>query len=190
MGDNDFDFIRSDANDCDAILAWVFPQNIFLQKQPLKGILFILLTALVGCLECLFALSIVGGGTIPPTPFVTIYLIASVPVIFCLIALFGGWPFNIISKNTRLQGGLLVATYSITRQLFHTLFNFSFTQDAPFYNQVLDPHGVFVASQPLTAALDALLFMLLLALFDFWPLSSLAQRMPLLIQEPFCGLAA
>ncbi|WP_407261963.1 hypothetical protein [Klebsiella quasipneumoniae] len=141
--------------------------------------------------KALFTLSIVGGGTMPPTPFVTIYLIASVPVTFCLIALFGGWPFNIISKNPWLQGGmLLVAAYAITWLLFHTLFNFSFAQDAPFYNPALDPHGVFVAWQPLTAALDALLFMLLLALFDFWPLSSLTQRMPLLSQQPFCGLAA
>ncbi|MCV5961089.1 hypothetical protein OFO30_37470, partial [Escherichia coli] len=70
--------------------------------------------------KALFPLSIVGGGIMPPTPFVTIYLIASVPVTFCLIALFGGWPFNIISKNPWLQGGmLLVAAYAITWLLFH-----------------------------------------------------------------------
>lgn len=168
-----------------------FPQNICLQKQPLKGILFILLTALVGCLVCLFSLSIVGGGSMPPSAFVTIYLITSVPVTFCLIVLFGGWPFNIISKNQWLQGGiLLVAAYAITWLLFHTLFNFSFAQDAPFYNAALDPHGVFIAWQPLTAALDALLFMLLLVLFDFWTLSYLTRRVPLLSRQPFCGLAA
>src|SRR5262245_28618869 len=69
------------------------------QKQPAKGILLALLTALVGAVVAPIYLAIAGGNITPPGPVPSHAIIVSVVVTFWAAIVFGGWPFKALIKN-------------------------------------------------------------------------------------------
>jgi len=167
-----------------------YPKRIAALPQPLNGLAYLLLTVAVGVLTGLLALHTVGGGLTPPTPFVNMFLILAVTTTVTLVIVMQGWPFSLVCKTPGSLGVTLwLAGYALAWVLFRGLFDFSFMQGAPFYQARLDPHGMLMAWYPLVASLDALAFILTLALFDFWPVATLARFMPILGKQPFFGLA-
>jgi hypothetical protein len=156
-----------------------YPQALAGLSQPWRGLAFAGLNVLVGSLVGLLAWGTIGGGVSPPAPFVNMFLIFSVPVMLFLVIVLQTWPFRNIFQHSGLLGlALLIATYGLAWLLFRTLFNFGFMAGAPFYKPDLDPQGVFMAWQPLVASIAAVVPMLALVLFDFWPVSVLARRFP------------
>lgn len=168
-----------------------YPIKLAALSQPWRGLAFVALNVAVGSVVAAIAWATVGGAMSPPVPFVNMYLIFSVPVMLFLVIVLQGWPFNALSGHPGLVGlFLLLADYALTTLLYRVLFNFGFMAGAPFYTVDLDPQGIFMAWQPLVASIAAVVPMLALVLFDFWPISLIARRCPRLAGQPASGLLA
>ena len=168
------------------------PASLARLPQPWRGVAFCILTVLVGLPIAAVANATVGGGIMPPTPFVNMFLILGVCVSLGLVAPFQCWPFSaIFPKRPLLMGvSILVGAYAITTLLFYTLFNFDFLQGAPFYRADLNPHGLFMAWIPLIFALTCFVVILCLVLLDFWPVTTLPPLFPSLGKQPWFGIAS
>ena len=83
---------------------------------------------------------------------------------------------------------MLACTYGLAALVDVFLFDFGFLRDAPFYRPGRDHHGYFTAWQPVTALVGSVAGMLILLLFDFWPLERLGQYWPALNRQPLRGL--
>ena len=155
------------------------------RKQPLKGIVLILCTLVVGALVALISFNTVGGGIGPPTPMLAMCTIVSVIVTFWLAIMWGGWPFTAFIKNPIAAGlVLLIACYLINYALFRVFFNYSFMQGAPVYVPALDPHGLFNAWSALVFYVTAIAVMFLMLCFDLWPLT----KSPAIMKQPTLGI--
>jgi hypothetical protein len=175
-------------------LAWggQHPAAIAAMPTLTRGVAFSLLMATVGALVACIAHATVGGGISPPTPFVNMFLILAVPMTLMLIIPFQRWPFTALLGNRPVVIGfaLLIAAYGLAWVLYQLLFDFSFLQQAPFYQAALDPHGKLTAWLPLTASLGGVVAILCLVLLDFWPLPLLAQALPACGRQPLFGIVA
>jgi hypothetical protein len=168
------------------------PASLAKLPQPLRGIAFCILTAIIGLPIAAIANATVGGGMTPPTPFVNMFLILGVCVTLALVAPFQCWPFApIFGKKPLVMGAsILVGAYVVTAILFRTLFNFDFLQGAPFYRADLNPHGLFMAWIPLIFALICFVVILCLVLLDFWPVATLPPKLPAVGKQPLFGIAS
>ncbi|MBS1141462.1 MAG: hypothetical protein H6R13_2915 [Proteobacteria bacterium] len=172
-------------------LVWqsTYPKALSKLPQPLRGIAFTALNALVGTAVACIAWQTVGGGMALPTPFLIMFLIFSVAVMLVLVVPLQCWPFAPAIRHPGLMGGaLLVGAYALAYGLFRWLFDFGFLAEAPFYRSELDPHGLFMAWTPLVFAIAMLVPVLALILFDFWPMSAFASKLPALGKQPVFGI--
>jgi len=111
--------------------------------------------------------------------------IVNVVVMFWLAIMFGGWPFNVISKNQIVSGILLwIGCYVINYALFQVFFNYDFMVGAPVYVASLDPGGMFHANYAIVFYLCAVSIMFLLLHFDLWPLTT----SPSIMKQPTLGI--
>src|SRR5262245_7018634 len=153
-------------------------------RQPMKGILLILVTALVGAIVVLVYHRTVGGG-LGPSPMFVQAVIVSVVVMFWFAIIWGGWPFNAIMKSPVAAGLATIAfSYSVNLLLFRFLFNYEFMKDAPVYVASLDPHGLFNAWNALVFYVTSLSMMFLTLHFDLWPMT----KSPAVMKQPVLGL--
>lgn len=158
-------------------------------RQPMRGILLTLVNLLVGGVVAALAVLTLGGSQWQPTPFIIMPLIISIPLALTQIVLFQAWPFTRWTQSVLIQGVLmLISTYCLAAAIDVLLFDFGFLRDAPFYRASLDHHGYFMAWQPVTALVGGVAGILVLILFDFWPMEKLSQWAPLLKQQPWRGL--
>ncbi len=153
--------------------------------QPLKGILLILLTLVVGAVGGAATRAVVGGNVNPPAPMLMACTIAMVGVTFTAAIMFGGWPFSSFIKEPVAAGlVMLAACYVINYFLFRLLFNYSFMQGAPVYVPSLDPHGLFNANLALVFYITFNSMMFVVLNFDLWPFTLSAR----LMRQPMLGL--
>ena len=158
------------------------PAAIAERPQPVRGLLFLGLTAAVALVVGAVHLATIGGGVTPPVPMVIQAIITSVVATFFLTIVWGGWPWSLV-RNPLVGGlGLLVTAYAVNAVLFHVLFDYGFASAAPFYTPSLDPGGLFNAWDVTVFAVTALSIMFLFLHFDLWPLSRFAaiRRQPVL----------
>lgn len=168
-----------------------YPGALARLPQPARGLAFTALNGLVGAGVAYVAWQTVGGGLAVPTPFLIMFLIFAVEVLLVLVVPLQCWPFAQTIRHPGLMGGvLLVAAYVLAYGLFRWLFDFGFLAEAPFYRPDLDPHGLFMAWVPLAFAIAMLVPVLGLVLFDFWPVSALAAKFPVLGKQPMFGVVA
>ena len=154
------------------------------QRQPLKGILLILVTVLVGAVVVPVLHRTVGGG-LGPSPMLVHCTVVSVVVMFWLAIIWGGWPFNRLIKNPVAAGLVTIAaSYTVNFLLFRFLFSYEFMKGAPVYVASLDPQGLFNAWNVLVFYVTALSMMFLMLHFDLWPLTKSAS----LMTQPKLGL--
>jgi hypothetical protein len=152
-------------------------------RQPVKGILLILVTVLIGAIVVPVYHRTVGGG-LGPSPMLVQCVIVSVVVMFWFAIIWGGWPFNAVMKNPVAAGLATIAfSYAINILLFRLLFNYEFMKDAPVYVASLDPHGSFNAWNVLVFYVTSLSMMFLTLHFDLWPLT----KWPALMKQPVLG---
>ena len=158
------------------------PAWVAKQRQPLKGILLILVTVLVGAIVVPVYHRQAGGG-LGPSPMFIQCVIVSVVVMFWFAIMWGGWPFNAVMKSPVIAGLATIAvSYGINLLLFRVLFNYEFMKGAPVYVESLDPHGMFNAWNVLVFYVTSLSMMFLTLHFDLWPLtkSRAVMRQPVL----------
>jgi len=167
-----------------------YPRAIADLPQPWRGLGFFALSALLAVMVGYVSWQTVGGGISPPTPFVNMYLIFTVPVALWLIIPLQAWPLNLVCKSIGWLGGsLLVVTYTLAYLLFRVFFNFNFLNGAPFYQAVLDPSGLYMAWIPLAMSIASVAVILILVLLDFWPVVVLAKFFPALTKQPIFAIA-
>jgi hypothetical protein len=154
-------------------------------SQPLRGILLMLICAVVGVAVTWLHWVFAGASVSPPAPMLTMCIIASVVIMFWFAIMFGGWPFTTLIKNKVAAGFvMLVACYLVNYGLFRVFFNYDFMQGAPVYVASLDPHGLYNAWDAVVFIVTAVAPLFLVALFDMWPLS----KSPTLMKQPMLGI--
>jgi len=153
-------------------------------RQPVKGIVLVLVTAIATAIITPLVFLTVGEGAAPPGPIPSHYAVIVVPTTFWLTIMMGGWPFNRVSSNPIVSGLLtLVAAYVVTYVVFRVFFNYDFMQGAPVYLQSA-PKGMFNGVSALVFYVTALAVMFLVLCFDLWPLA----LSPGIMKQPVLGL--
>ena len=146
--------------------------------QPLKGLVFCGLT---------FVLMVVGGGYLylvpggmaPPGPFLIMATITTIVAVFWLVAAWQCWPFTLISQDPFKQGLMaLVASFALGYLVYYLSFDFSFMVGAPVYIDALDPGGFFNAWYALAFSVTTVAVIMLLSLFDNWPVTKFSATQP------------
>ena len=155
------------------------------KAQPLKGILLVILTLVVGAVVAAILHKAVGAAVAPPAPMLMVYIIASVVIMFWLTIMFGGWPFlNLIKHPVAAGLVILAACYIINYLLFRIFFDFGFMKGAPVYVDSLDPHGLYNANSALTFFVTAVGFLFFFLHFDLWPFTT----SPSIMKQPTLGI--
>lgn len=161
------------------------PRAVIGLAQPLRGMTYLLLAAVVAAAVSVLHWLIRGGDASAPSPMAVMTIITSVVTAFLLVIVLDGWPFSLIPN--KLFGGivLLVSAYLLNAAVFHVFFNFSFAVDAPWYRADLDPAGLFNAWDVVAVMVTAAAIMFVFLLLDNWPLSTVAA----LRSSPAFGMA-
>lgn len=152
--------------------------------QPGKGLLLMLV--------CVAGAAVIGpvywqvfAGLPEVSPMLMMCSIVSVVVMFWFAIMFGGWPFNVISKNPVVSGLLMwVGVYVVNYILFRIFFDYSFMAGAPVYVASLDPGGLFNANRAIVFYLSAIAIMFLSLHFDLWPFTT----SPGIMKQPTLGM--
>ena len=117
-----------------------YPAVLRRASQPVKGLIFVALVALVSAIVSPLVLYGVGGGATPPNPFAIMFLVETVPVTLALVLLFRCWPLTALSKHRAVVGaGTLVLAYAVSWVIFRVFFDFAFLEGSPAYLARLDP---------------------------------------------------
>lgn len=157
------------------------PRFIVSLPQPLRGLAYLGLTAVVAVVVYLAESVTIGGGK-GDTPFLGFGIIISVIVSLWFAIVLGGWPFNLI-RNKVLGGLLLLASTYLVAAGFLRLFNFAFLSGAPFYPG-MDPGGPVPAWDGLVTAVTFLAVVFLFLHLELWPLNRAAR----LGSQPLLGI--
>ena len=153
-------------------------------RQPVKGIVLLLVTLVATAIISPLIYMTVGEGISPPGPIPSHYVVIVVPTTFWLTIMMGGWPFNRISSNPLVAGvAALISAYVITYAVFRIFFNYDFLQGAPVYLQSA-PKGMFNGVSALVFYVTALAVMFLVLCFDLWPLT----MFPGVMKQPVLGV--
>jgi hypothetical protein len=153
-------------------------------RQPVKGIVLVLVTVVATALITPLIYMTVGEGISPPGPIPSHYVVVVVPTTFWLTIMMGGWPFNRLSSNPLVAGvAALIGAYVITYAIFRIFFNYDFLQGAPVYLQSA-PKGMFNGVSALVFYVTALAVMFLVLCFDLWPLT----KFPGVMKQPVLGV--
>jgi hypothetical protein len=154
------------------------------QAQPVRGMLLVLTTFVVGVIVGVVHFYTVGGGVSPPNPVVIQCLIVSVVVAFWLVVMWGGWPFSLIKSPLASGLVLLVACYVVNYALFQVLFNYAFLEGAPVYVPAIDPGGLFNGGNMVVFYVTFIAIMFLFLHFDLWPMTT----QPGIMAQPVLGI--
>ncbi len=160
-------------------------------EQPLKGLYLMLISAIVAAIVAAWSLKTVGGFVVPPTPFLIFFLIMMVIMTFWCVVVWQCWPAAGISSHPAFVGfGTQIVAVIIAWILYKMLFDFGFAKGAPFYSASLDPGGAFNAWSSLAYFLTTLAVILAWVELDFWPLSTIAAKVPAVGKQPLWGIIA
>ncbi|MEO8098387.1 MAG: hypothetical protein ABI811_11860 [Acidobacteriota bacterium] len=153
--------------------------------QPIKGLVLMLVCVVAAAVIAPIYWNVVGGGVSPPLPNLMLTSIVSVVVMFWFAIMFGGWPFNVISKNPVVSGLLMwVGCYAINYGLVQIFFNYDFLKGSPIYVAALDPGGMFNGVLAHIFYVTAIAVLFLLLHFDLWPLT----LSPAIMKQPNLGI--
>lgn len=151
--------------------------------QPVKGLVLVVVCLASAAVMVPLYLQLAGGGELLPNVILT--TITSVIYTFTLTIMFGGWPFNGMSKNQVVSGVLLWAgALAVNFALTRLFFNFEFLQGAPVYNAAFDPGGWFNAEAATVFHVTYICGMFLLLHLDLWPLT----KFPAVMKQPVLGM--
>lgn len=175
---------------------WWKPKNIIPLEyipQPFKGLLLLLLSALVGILFGMGFIRFLGGGFL--LPHVVLHMVCSIITIFFIALAFGFWPFNRLSP---VAGGFLTIIVAfIIGWIVLQLFNFEFLSypygikpspvgAVPFYTKggplekfvSLAPTGPFRWEHAISFYFWGIAMVFSFVLLGFWPFTTLKVGQP------------
>jgi hypothetical protein len=158
--------------------------------QPLRGLVGLLVTMALGAAISVAAILGFGGGEARPTPFVIMPLVSAVPIVLWQVFLFECWPFSRLAQSPIGVGLLtLTANYVAVAVAVRLFFNDAFLRGAVFYDARLDPSGLFDAPDVVATLVGSAGGVLALVALDFWPVTMLARRAPIMKTQPWRGIA-
>lgn len=159
------------------------PKSFGKMSQPLKGLALTGMFALAATVVLTILFFTAGQGQM--TPIFIHLCIQSVGVSLLVMIVFGCWPVNKLTNNTVLLGlGTLIYCYILNFILFKIFYDYSFFQGAPFYNEALNPGGLFNGITALTFAVTVVAFVMVLVMFEMWPVPKIVKGG----QQPWFGL--
>lgn len=139
-----------------------YPAFVAGRRQPMRGLMLLLIALAVGFAIAATHLIVVGAGVHPPVQST----IVSVVVALWMTIVWEGWPFTLVRRSLLAGLGLLVGYYVVAQILFHTL------------------TGMFDAASVVGFCVTAAAIMFLTLHFDLWPL----RRSATLMRQPVLGL--
>ena len=160
------------------------PARLARLRQPVRGLAYLTLTAVVAAVVAVVLWLTIGGSVGPPVPMLAQATILSVVVTFFTTIVWGGWPFSLIRNRLVAGIALLVGSYVLAAVLFEVFFDYAWLRGAPVYVAGLDPGGLFDAWDATVVAVTALAVMFVTLHLDLWPLT----RTGALMRQPVLGL--
>ncbi len=151
-----------------------YPNVLKKMSTPIEGLTLTLLFLLAGCIITPVLIFTVGQGSL--TPILIHYIIQSVGLSLLVIIVFDCWPIRQFTSNPLLLGlGTLLYCYILDFILFSIFYDYSFMSSAPFYTESLNPNGLFNAITSLSFAVTAVAFVMVLIMFEMWPVPQIAK---------------
>lgn len=140
--------------------------------QPLNGLIRTVIMITFGLIVFVIIQLLFEGIGSTPTPFSIMYCINTVITTFWLVVVFAAWPFRLIPNKLLAGIVLLTSAMIISYLLFTFMYNFNDFVPAPFYNELLDPKGLFSAWNILSFVVTTLAVILAWVLLDFFPIGA------------------
>jgi len=166
-----------------------YPKILSRISQPCKGIALFAFMIIVGCISAAISMILIGGNVTPPSPILINFTILSVVITMWTVVAWQCWPMSAVSKHQGIIGiGTLLISYLLSYVIFSTSFNFGSMADAPFYSSESDPQGLLNSWTAITYFLTTVAVIDAFILLDFWPISSLKQRLNIDGKQPWDGL--
>lgn len=159
------------------------PSILNTMSIPLKGIALTAMFFFAGIIIMPILLYTVGHGQL--TPIFIHYVIQSVAVAIFMIIVFGCWPLNkFIKKSTLLGTSILISVYALNYIIFEIFYDYSFMKGLPFYNDKLNPDGIFNGITALTLMITTVSFVMIFLMFEMWPITLFIKD----ARQPMLGL--
>jgi hypothetical protein len=145
-------------------------------RQPVKGIVLLLVTVLVG--------AALGASQGDPGPMLAFFSICVIVTTFFWTIAFGGWPFTAMIKNP-VAAGLTtwLGCYVVGFAIYWVCCDFTYLAGAPVYVPSADPKGLFFAWNVVVYYMAALTILFAWLCFDLWPLTG----NPSIMKQPTLG---
>lgn len=154
-------------------------------RQPVKGLILVLVTLLVGVLVSRVVFQTLGASQGEPGPMLAFFSICVIVTTFFWTIAFGGWPFTAMIRNPLAAGfATWAACYAVGFAIYWTFSDFAHLQGTPVYVASADPHGMFHAWSVPVSYMAVLTILFTWLCFDLWPLTS----SPGLMKQPVLGL--
>lgn len=154
-------------------------------RQPVKGLVLLIVTLLVGAVVSQFVYRTLGASHGDPGPMLAFFSICVIVTTFFWTIAFGGWPFTSMIKDP-LAAGLAtwVGCYAVGFAIYWLFCDFTFLEGAPVYVPSADPKGLFNAWNVVVYYMAALTILFAWLCFDLWPLTS----NPGIMKQPVLGI--
>jgi hypothetical protein len=154
-------------------------------RQPVKGLVLLLVTLLVGAVVAQIVYRTLGASQGDPGPMLAFFSICVIVTTFFWTIAFGGWPFTAMIKNP-LAAGLAtwLACYAVGFAIYWLCCDFTYLEGAPVYVPSADPKGLFTAWTVVVYYMAALTILFAWLCFDLWPLTS----NPGIMKQPTLGI--
>jgi hypothetical protein len=154
-------------------------------RQPVKGLVLLLVTLLVGVVVSQFVYRTLGASQGDPGPMLAFFSICVIVTTFFWTIAFGGWPFTAVIKNPVAAGfATWLGCYAVGFAIYWLCCDFTFLEGAPVYIPSADPKGLFTAWNVVVYYMAALTILFAWLCFDLWPLTS----SPAIMKQPTLGI--
>lgn len=153
-----------------------------------KGVALTAITVCAGVMVMGLILLLVSGGH-GITPMLVQFTIMTVVAVLWLVAVWGCWPFTVISSDSTVYGLLtLLGAYLLAYGLWIVFFDYSVLAKIghPHYYADIHPRGLFDMWQAMTFFVTTAAVIVIHLLFDFWPVDKLSKG----AGQPLRGLIA
>ena len=140
-------------------------------RQPVKGLVLLLVTLLVGAVVSQLVYRTLGASQGDPGPMLAFFSICVIVTTFFWTIAFGGWPFTAMIKNPVAAGlATWLGCYVVGCAIYWIFCDFTFLEGAPVYVPSADPKGLFNAWNVPVYYMAALTILFAWLCFDLWPL--------------------
>src|SRR5438876_3081732 len=153
-------------------------------RQPVKGLVLLLVTLLVGAVVSQVVYRTLGASHGDPGPMLAFFSICVIVTTFFWTIAFGGWPLTIFKNPVAAGLATWLACYVVGFAIYWICCDFTYLEGAPVYVASADPKGLFNAWSVPVYYMAALSILFAWLCFDLWPLTS----NPRIMKQPTLGI--